>query len=228
MASGKRLAVGFAACAAAVFAASAAFADDIAKYDKNMAVEGIVVTNGIKWIDGKLLPIEGRAFNDVEHYYDRLPAGVTTNVNGGVRGMKCHSAGMQFRFRTGSKKLIFRWRPTAARLSLAHMPATGVSGIDVYRFDEAKRRWMFVATGKINNAQKGARLEVPWIPGEACLVNLPLYNGIASFSLGIDSGTLVEPLGRRASGVEKPVVVIFGSVPEVYTPQVIVIHRDDV
>ena len=60
MASGKRLAVGFAACAAAVFAASAAFADDIAKYDKNMAVEGIVVTNGIKWIDGKLLPIEGR------------------------------------------------------------------------------------------------------------------------------------------------------------------------
>ena len=68
------------------------------KYDKNMAVEGIVVTNGIKWVDGKLLPIEGRAFNDVEHYYDRLPAGVTTNVNGGVRSMKHHTSGMQFRF----------------------------------------------------------------------------------------------------------------------------------
>ena len=88
MASGKMLAVGFVACAAAVFATNTAFANDIAKYDKNMAVEGIVVTNGIKWIDGKLLPIEGRAFNDIEHYYARLPAGVTTNVNGGVRAMK--------------------------------------------------------------------------------------------------------------------------------------------
>ena len=27
---------------------------------------------GEKWIDGKDLPIEGRAFEDVEEYYDRL------------------------------------------------------------------------------------------------------------------------------------------------------------
>ena len=58
MANWKRLAVELVACAAAVFATNTACADDIAKYDKNMAVEGIVVTNGIKWIDGKLLPIE--------------------------------------------------------------------------------------------------------------------------------------------------------------------------
>ena len=180
----------------------------IEKADPRMAVPSAAVkeSGGIHWIDGRKLPIEGRAFDDVSHWYDRLPSNVTSRVNSGVRSMKRHTAGMQFRFRTGSKKLIFRWRPTAARLSLAHMPATGVSGIDVYRFDEAKKRWMFVATGKINNAQKGARLEVPWTPGEACLVNLPLYNGIASFSLGVDEGTLVEPLGRRASGVEKPVV----------------------
>ena len=81
----------------------------IAKYDKNMAVEGVVVTNGMKWIDGKLLPIEGRAFDDTEHYYDRLPAGVTTNVNGGVRTLQRHTAGMQFRFTTDSKKLNFMW-----------------------------------------------------------------------------------------------------------------------
>jgi len=147
MASGKRLAVGFAACAAAVFAASAAFADDIAKYDKNMAVEGIVVTNGIKWIDGKLLPIEGRAFNDVEHYYDRLPAGVTTNVNGGVRAMKHHTSGMQFRFATDSKKLSFKWVPYNRNLAMDHMPSTGVSGIDVYRFDAKSGRWLYVKTG---------------------------------------------------------------------------------
>ena len=39
----------------------------------------------MKWIDGRDLPIEGRAFDDTEHYYDRLPSNVTANVNSGVR-----------------------------------------------------------------------------------------------------------------------------------------------
>lgn len=48
--------------------------NEIARYDSNMAVKNAVVTNGVKWIDGKDLPIEGCAFDDVEHYYDRLIA----------------------------------------------------------------------------------------------------------------------------------------------------------
>ena len=193
------------ACAAAVIVASVAFADDIAKYDKNMAVEGIVVTNGIKWIDGKLLPIEGRAFNDVEHYYDRLPAGVTTNVNGGVRAMKHHTSGMQFRFSTDSKKLSFKWVPYDRNLAMDHMPATGVSGIDVYRFDAKCGRWLYVKTGRITNA-KGAQMQIPWTPDTPCLVNLPLYNGVREFSLGVEPSATVSALGPRKSGIDKPVV----------------------
>jgi hypothetical protein len=180
-------------------------ADDIAKYDRNMAVEGIVVTNGIKWIDGKLLPIEGRAFNDVEHYYDRLPAGVTTNVNAGVRGMKHHTSGMQFRFTTDSKKLSFRWKPYNSGLSMDHMPSTGVSGIDIYRFDAGRGRWLFVKTGRITDA-KGAQVQIPWTPGTPCLVNLPLYNGVREFSLGVEPDAAVSALGPRKSGIDKPVV----------------------
>ena len=180
-------------------------ADDIAKYDRNMAVEGIVVTNGIKWIDGKLLPIEGRAFNDVEHYYDRLPAGVTTNVNAGVRGMKHHTSGMQFRFATDSKKLSFRWKPYNSGLSMDHMPSTGVSGIDIYRFDAGRGRWLFVKTGRITDA-KGAQMQIPWTPGTPCLVNLPLYNGVRSFALGVEPDATVSALGPRRSGIDRPVV----------------------
>ena len=40
-------------------------APEAAKWDPAMAVEKAVVTNGVKWIDGCYLPIEGRAFNDV-------------------------------------------------------------------------------------------------------------------------------------------------------------------
>ena len=190
---------------AVVFAARADQAD-IAKYDKNMAVEGIVVTNGLKWIDGRLLPIEGRAFDDTDHYYDRLPANVTTNVNGGVRSMKHHTSGMSFRFTTDSRKLVFKWVPYNSGLSMDHMPSTGVSGIDVYRFDAKSGRWLYAATGRIWDAKKGGSLKIAWTPGEACLVNLPLYNGLREFSLGIDPNAEVRSLGPRKSGIDKPVV----------------------
>ena len=179
--------------------------DEIAKFDPRMAVEKAVVTNGVKWIDGRFLPIEGRAFDDVEHYYDRLPSNVTTKVNGGVRSMKHHTAGMQFRFATDSKKLVFKWVPYSGSLSMNHMPATGVSGIDIYKFDAASGKWRYVKTGRIDNA-KGGEVSVGWTPGTPCLVNLPLYNGIKRFTLGIDTNATVSALEPRKSGIAKPVV----------------------
>ena len=194
--------------AVGVLVAGGVFAgqEEIAKWDPNMAQRNAVVTNGVKWIDGKFLPIEGRAFDDVEHYYDRLPAGVTTNVNGGVRLMKHHTSGMLFRFKTDSKKLNFKWVPYDGRLAMDHMPSTGVSGIDVYRFDEKAGAWRYAKTGRIWDGKKGGTLSMDWTPGEACIVNLPLYNGVKSFELGIDPAAKVEHLGPRKSGVDKPVV----------------------
>ena len=186
--------------------AFAAGQEDIARWDPAMAQKNAVVTNGIKWIDGMYLPIEGRAFNDTAQYYDRLPANVTTNVNGGVRFMKHQTSGMMFRFRTDSKKLVFKWSPYNECLSMDHMPSTGVSGIDVYRFDEKTGIWRYATTGRIWDAKKGGSLSMRWTPGEACIVNLPLYNGLKSFKLGIESTAKVEALGPRKSGIGKPVV----------------------
>ncbi len=195
----------FAAMALASLSAFGA-AGNIAEYDPNMSVDGISVTNGIKWIDGKILPIEGRAFDDVDHYYDRLPSGVSTNVNKGVRNMKHHTSGMQFRFSTDSKRLFFKWVPyNAGWMSMDHMPKSGMSGIDVYRFDAARGRWLYVKTGRIEKPS-GAQLELPWSPGTPCLVNLPLYNGVKKFALGVETNAAVHALPPRKSGVEKPVV----------------------
>ncbi len=182
--------------------------NDIAKWDPNMAAENAVVDeNGVKWIDGMDLPIEGRVFDDVEHYFDRLPANVSTNVNAGVRNMKHHTAGMQFRFYTNSKKLRFKWTPYSSRLAMGHMPSTGVSGIDIYRWNAGKGRWVHVKCFRLpDEAKEDFSFDLDWKYGGPCLVYLPLYNGLRSFSLGIDAPATVEPLPPRASGVEKPVV----------------------
>ena len=52
------------ACAACVAIATCALhvlaEDDVGTFDPDMEMPG-VVTNGVKWIDGRLLPLEGRA-----------------------------------------------------------------------------------------------------------------------------------------------------------------------
>ena len=160
----------------AVAAITYAQQSEIGKWDPAMAQKNAVISNdGVKWIDGKHLPLEGRAFNDTEHYYDRLPSNVTTKVNGGVRSMKHHTSGMLFRFKTDSKQLRFKWVPYNKGLSMDHMPSTGMSGIDVYRFDEKAGRWFYVKTGRIHSADGGS-LTIPWTPGTPCLVNLPLFH----------------------------------------------------
>ena len=166
---------------------------------------GATVSDGMKWIDGRELPIEGKGFSNTALYYDRLPTNVTTSVNEGVRSRAHTTSGMLFRFSTDSTRLVFKWVPYSSSLSMDHMPATGVSGIDVYRFDAAKGRWCYVKAGRITDA-KGASLSLDWTPGTPCLVNLPLYNGIKSFTLGIDPEASVSPLPPRASGIDKPVV----------------------
>ena len=177
---------------------------DASKFDENMAVAKAKRQGAMKWINGRDLPLEGKAFSDVAMWYDRLPSNVTHNVNAGVRNLKRDSAGMQFRFSTDSGRLSFRWTCVSKRTSMGHMPATGVSGIDVYRRDKASGKWRFVKTGRISGT-RGA-LDIDWNPGDECLVNLPLYNGIAGFSLGIEPSAQVKPLPPRSGGNCKPVV----------------------
>ena len=201
--------------AAAVLCSSfAAFANqsEIAKWDPNMAQTCAVVdTNGVKWIDGKYLPIEGRwTLGDTKHYYMRLPDTLTTKVNAGVRGMRSHTSGMLFRFRTDSEFLVIRHAPLNGWHAMPHMTEVGTSGWDVYKLDKASGKWRFVASNHGAAADKGnpgARVKrIAWNAGDECIINLPLYNGVKEFSLGIAPGAKIEAPAPWASGVAKPVV----------------------
>ena len=194
--------------AIAVCAAYVRAEDGVGAFDPDMEIPG-VVTNGVKWIDGRLLPLEGRAFDGTEHYYDRLPTNVTAGVNANARTMKHHTAGMQFRFATDSTTLVFNWVPYNAGLEANNMAASGASGIDVYRFDAERGRWLYVKTGRISSSDGGS-LSLDWTPGTPCLVNLPLFNGIREFSLGIEPEATVTRLPPHRGGSVKP-VVFYGS-----------------
>ena len=206
----KRIAFVVFACAVAV-ASSAA--EGLAQWDPRMAEGNAVVdTNGVKWIDGKFLPIEGRwTGGDMKEYYCRLPDTLTTNVNSGVRGQRFNTAGMQFRFKTDSDFLVIRYASRSHGYDgTANQAGVNVHGWDVYRLDPGSGKWLFSNTShgssKVSGDDKSRVKRIWWGRGDACVINLPAYDGIESFAVGIDPKAKIEALPLRKSGVNKPVV----------------------
>ena len=88
--------------------------------------------------------IEGQAWPDeVKSTYDRLPARAEGNVADDVWSLSSHSAGLMIRFRSNTKKIIVRYETkNKDNYAMDHMPATGVSGIDLYAIDsDGKELW---------------------------------------------------------------------------------------
>ncbi len=173
-----------------------------------------------EWVDGKDIPMEGRAFADGATPYCRLPASAKGKVVWGIWRMSQCTAGMQFRFVTDSRKLKFVWSLTGSELQTRNMPLCSQSGIDVYSW-RTKRpdgtvtdgEWWFRCAAT-PTGQNGNELEISW-GGEKvpCLVNLPLYNGVSEFKIGIQKGTTIKPIAEpHRSGVTKPVVFYGGSI----------------
>ncbi len=154
------------------------------------------------WFDDQSLPIEGRAFTDTDSFYDRLPARAKETVPPSVWGLSRHSAGMALRFVTDAQSLTVRWAVRHSELAKPHMPATGVSGVDIYQ--RMPEGWRFVKNGRpvaLTNT-----VEVSITPHADCLIYLPLYNGTALVEVGIPSGHTLRAPPPRTNRRTRPVV----------------------
>jgi lysophospholipase L1-like esterase len=155
------------------------------------------------WHDPEGWGIEGKGWRDTEQFYDRFPARAAGKVPDSVLNLSHHSAGLCVRFRSNSPSVHLRMELRFSNLSMPHMPATGVSGFDLYaRKGRGKWQW---AHQVMPTAQ---RLETQVIGGmdadlKEFIGYLPLYNGVNRLQLGVDSGARFEPTAPRT---EKPIV----------------------
>ena len=174
-------------------------------------------TNELVWTDGTNLPQEGRAFSDTQSPYWRIGKKHLASiapVNRGVAGHASETSGICYRFVTDADELTLRWSLSRAKLEFPHMPATGVSGIDIYAWTpEGGWRyvnWRFTSPRNYPTQQKGNFYTIRWKPGQPCWIYLPLYNGITDFAVGVAKGKVLKPLPPRGNGVTNP-VVFYGS-----------------
>lgn len=194
------------ACGLVFALSSLAFAKDgpgmpldpgVAKYDEATKLD---------FYDLRLLPVEGRPVGETKAFYDRLPAKAEGKVRDAVWGLSRHSAGLCARFVTEAKSIGVRWTLTSDRLAMTHMPATGVSGIDLYvRGENGSWRWLAIGQPRAQTTVATLAQGLPAGTREY-LLYLPLYNGVSSVEVGVEKGARLAAGPKYDAAHEKPLV----------------------
>lgn len=159
----------------------------------------------VRWYDMRLVDVEGQGWTDLKAPFDRLPAKAEKTVRSAVWGLSRHSAGILARFTTDATIIKAKWTLTSDRLAMPHMPATGVSGLDLYVKTDTGWRWLGVGqpTAQTNTATLVA--DIPKAKRDY-LLYLPLYNGVSSVEIGLPDDVPLEKSAPRPEGQQKPLV----------------------
>lgn len=159
----------------------------------------------LEWHDVSEWDVEGRAWPDDERlrFYDRLPAAAEKTVRDAVWNLSRDSAGMMARFETDATEIWVHYELHDDGIAMAHMPATGVSGVDLYARDE-NGKWRWVQVSKPASKEVKASLIKGLAPGyREYAAYLPLYNGVEYLKIGVAKGAKFKGLPPRS---EKPIV----------------------
>lgn len=158
----------------------------------------------LDWHDVTKWGVEGRALADAtrSRWFDRLPADAEGKVTKAVWSLSRDSAGMMARFKTDTTTIWVRYTLRSDRLAMPHMPATGVSGVDLYARNRSGQ-WRWVNVTKPDKKEIEQAIIREMAPGSReYAAYLPLYNGVDSLEIGVPKGTKFEGLAPR----EKPIV----------------------
>jgi len=178
--------------AAAAFTADSAFT----VFGQNNQAQ---VEPDLDWHDVEDWGVEGRGWpaTEMKRFFDRLPGRAEGLVRKEVWDLSRDSAGMLTRFSTDSPQIHVDYTLFRERLALPHMPATGVSGLDIYG-DDSEGTWRWVAVMR----PEEQRVRGPLIKDldgreRRYTLYLPLYNGIDRLKVGVLKGARFAPAEPR-------------------------------
>ena len=158
------------------------------------------------WYDIRDLGVEGRGWTETISFYDRLPAKAKALVSEAVWYLSQNSAGLCVRFISDTPSIAASWKLRFEGLAMPHMPALGVSGLDLYVENKGSWRWLGSSQPTVFPSNKGALAgSIPGRKRRHFMIYLPLYNGVESVSIGIPRDAVIAkapPWPRKT----KPIV----------------------
>ncbi|MEY3435648.1 MAG: hypothetical protein RL335_104 [Bacteroidota bacterium] len=148
--------------------------------------------------------IHGRWWNSgYKETYDRMPASAEGEVRKEVWDLSRRGAGLHLLFRSNAPEIIVRYT-VSNTLQMPHMPATGVSGVDLYAKDKSGS-WGWSA-GKYNFGDT-ISFTFSGFAAETIrdhVLYLPMYNHIKWLEVKYPASSSFEVVTEKDS---KPVVV---------------------
>lgn len=173
----------------------------------------------IKWhdpIENSFPVLQGQGWREnLKSPYDRLPAKAESKVRSAVWSGSRNTAGLNIRFESNAEEIIVRYVVEGAH-SMLHMPATGVSGVDLYAFSKdgglewASGRYKFGDT--IEYRFSNLKLDEFYKKhGRLYQLYLPLYNKVKWMQIGVSDSSKIAFLPVRP---EKPIVVYGTSIAQ--------------
>ncbi|MDE5595373.1 MAG: SGNH/GDSL hydrolase family protein [Muribaculaceae bacterium] len=150
-----------------------------------------------QYVDATSLRIINKGFDDSERVFSRLPANLQDSLREGLWDRQQCSAGMGIRFATDSKSVGVRY-DLLWNTHMIHMADTGLKGTDLYIF-EGDSVWRHVNTNRpFIKKDTEKTCEATYVenlaPGmKEFMVYLPLYDGVTSMDIVVDSGAVITP-----------------------------------
>ncbi len=163
----------------------------------------------IVYQDASNFPLLGKATEKTGAHYERLPDSLKNISRPPLWALSRNSAGMAIRFRSTSTKIAVKWE-SLSNNHMNHMTDVGVKGLDLYCLEE-KGYWRFVNSARPTGKTTEVTIIANMLPKEReFMLYLPLYDGLISLSIGVDSlSSLEQPM------IESPIrnkpVAFYGS-----------------
>lgn len=181
-------------------------------------IGGQTVLAQLKWynpMEETIPPIHGRFWNtEIGANYHRLPSRAEKAVRTPVWHLSKQSAGLYLKFYSNSSTITVRYKVKGSH-AMPHMPATGVSGVDLYTIDcHGNKMWCAGSYSFGDTIQyKYTNIEYhnTHKEGNEFQLFLPLYNEVEWMHIGVTEGTTFSFIQPTK---EKPVVVYGTSIAQ--------------
>ncbi|MBR5147932.1 MAG: acetylhydrolase, partial [Bacteroidaceae bacterium] len=141
---------------------------------------------------------QGWVGEERETPYYRFPLRAKETLRGSVWGLGRHSAGECITFTTNAKEIYVKYTVSGGK-AMNHMPATGVSGVDLYTKDRhGKELWVgassysFGDTVRFQFGRANQQLDYDGGRHHLYTLYLPLYNGVKYMEIGVNEGAMFE------------------------------------
>ncbi len=166
----------------------------------------------VAYYDAERFPLIGKTSDETETRYERLPTYLKEVSRPPVWNLGKNTSGLAIRFKTNSTAISAKWEVLGDN-RMNHMTETGIKGLDLYAWE--KNRWQPVKAGLPLGKVNEQTIISGMTPREReYMLFLPLYDGLVSLSIGIDSAAYIKDPVLPYPDTTRPILVYGTSITQ--------------